>query len=584
MPPVGHESRGTSRNVSTDQGDPRQSGLSSGILAGIGANLPILLLSAVLTVAAILISPKKPFWNDELFSYYLLSAESFETLLGAFHDKLNNSPFAYFGLGWLWGKAFGVTELSLRLLSSIGFSIAAILMWTVLRRAYSFWATTFGCLGVFCTSGVVFTQNADARMYGLFVAGFALTILLFDRLAAEERPPVGLLVLNGFANALVVHTHLLGLFYSGAVALAFSLSELRRGGWTVRSLARRLGVFVSFFVAWASFLFYLPSFLVQADATSPYGWIPRPILSDLTSMVTNSSVSLVNPQVFVLLFVVAGAREILLDRAPVGAIAAQIGPDSRSDKWHLICLAAILVLLPAAVWVLSLLAIPIFYPRYLIPSALGWTILLASGAQRLVAGHTELTSLPKGTRDCWALVLISASAVLLALPLIYAITFHTEPLPGSSDNVYGHQSLPIVVQDKDVFMVRHYYSRTTGRYFYVLDWDSANTSASGRFGIQAYKHMDAFRRAFPSEFGAQVVNSDEFLKSHDTFLVLTDADYHAQCRIDVSGIYRSKFSCPQWVLRRLVGNPEWEIYELGPVSKQSMLLVRRRDLTTGAHP
>src|SRR5690349_15334622 len=118
LTPVGHASRRTSCNVSTDQGDPCQSGLSSGILAGIGANLPILLLSAVLTVAAILISPKKPFWIDELFSYYFLSAESFETLLGAFHDKLNNSPFAYFGLGWLWGKAFGVTELSLRLLSS----------------------------------------------------------------------------------------------------------------------------------------------------------------------------------------------------------------------------------------------------------------------------------------------------------------------------------------------------------------------------------------------------------------------------------------------------------------------------------
>ena len=123
---------------------------------------------------------------------------------------------------------------------------------------------------------------------------------------------------------------------------------------------------------------------------------------------------------------------------------------------------------------------------------------------------------------------------------------------------------------------------------YVLDWDSTNTSASGRLGIQEYKSMDAVRRAFPSEFGAQVVDSDEFLKTHDTFLVLTDADYHAQCRIDVSGIYRvfeqNLISCPQWVLRRLVGNPDWEISELGPVSKQWMLLVRRRDLTAGKSP
>jgi len=571
-----------------------RSGLSSGILSGIGGNLPIVLLAAVLTVATILISPKKPFWIDELFSYYLVSAKSFATLFGAFHEELNTSPFAYFGLGWLWAKAFGASELSLRLLSSIGFSIAAILMWIVLRRAHGFWAATFGCLGVFCTSGVIISQNADARMYGLFAAGVAWTILLSDRLAAEDRPPVGLLVLNGFANALVVHTHVLGLFYSGAVALAFGLSELRRRRWTVRSPARRLGVFVSFLAAWASFLFYLPSLLVQAESTNPYGWVPRPILSDLTSLLGISWghsasppwASLVSPLVFVLLFVLAGAREILLGRTVDAATAAPVGPASRSDNWHLVCLAIILVLLPVAAWVLSILTRPFFYPRYLVPSALGWTILLASGVQYLVAGPAPLMSLPRGRRVCWVLVLTSASAVLLALPLMYAITFRAEPRPGSRDNVYGHQSLPIVLQDSHTFMVRHYYAGATGRYFYVLDWDNTNTSASGRFGIQEYKHMVAFRRALPSEFGAQIVNSNEFLKTHDTFLVLTDADYDAQCRIDISGIYRafeeSKLTCPQWVFRRLAGNPDWEISDLGPVSKQRMLLVRRRDFKTDA--
>ena len=234
-------------------------------------------------------------------------------------------------------------------------------------------------------------------MYGLFAAGVALTILLSDRLAAKEKPPTGLLVLNGFANALVVHTHLLGLFYSGGVALAYGLSELRRQGWTVRSLARRLGVFVSFLAAWVSFLLYLPSLLVQAEATNPYGWVPRPILSDLTSLLGislgNSAsppwASLVSPLVFVLLFVLAAAREILLDRTPGGATAAPASPAARPDNWHLICLAIILVLLPVAMWLLSILTRPFFYPRYLVPSALGWTILLAMGAQYLVAGGTH---------------------------------------------------------------------------------------------------------------------------------------------------------------------------------------------------
>jgi len=120
-----------------------RSGLSSGILAGIGGNLPIVLLAAVLTVATILISPKKPFWIDELFSYYLVSAKSLATLFGAFHEELNASPFAYFGLGWLWAKAFGASELSLRLLSSFGFSIAAIMNWHDVAVTMS--GRDFGC-------------------------------------------------------------------------------------------------------------------------------------------------------------------------------------------------------------------------------------------------------------------------------------------------------------------------------------------------------------------------------------------------------------------------------------------------------
>src|SRR5215469_4621285 len=72
-----------------------------------------------LIVSCIIISAKAYFWLDELFSYYLLADHSFRHMMVAFGDKFTNVPPLYFMLGWLWARAFGVTELSLRLFSSL---------------------------------------------------------------------------------------------------------------------------------------------------------------------------------------------------------------------------------------------------------------------------------------------------------------------------------------------------------------------------------------------------------------------------------------------------------------------------------
>ena len=85
--PVAHQSRAATVSAMADQDRPRQSGVSYRILAGIGANLPILLLVTVLTISVILISPRKPLWNDELFSYYFVTANSIGTLWHAFNDS-----------------------------------------------------------------------------------------------------------------------------------------------------------------------------------------------------------------------------------------------------------------------------------------------------------------------------------------------------------------------------------------------------------------------------------------------------------------------------------------------------------------
>ena len=57
-------------------------------------------------------------------------------MMVAFGEQVTNVLPLYLMLGWLWAQAFGVTELSLGLSSSLEMSIACVIMWITLRRNY----------------------------------------------------------------------------------------------------------------------------------------------------------------------------------------------------------------------------------------------------------------------------------------------------------------------------------------------------------------------------------------------------------------------------------------------------------------
>ena len=180
---------------------------------------------ASLVISCIIVSSKKYFWNDELYSYYFLADQSFTHMMAAFHDKINNTPPLYFVLGWLWAKVFGSSELSLRLFSSLGTSFACLIVWITLRRTYNFWSASIGTLAVFCTSELILSQNAEARMYGLFVAFCALGLLLYDVINKNLKCSWSIIWGNFFTHAAIIHTHLFGPFYSGAVLVSFLLRD-----------------------------------------------------------------------------------------------------------------------------------------------------------------------------------------------------------------------------------------------------------------------------------------------------------------------------------------------------------------------
>lgn len=533
----------------------------------IAANWPVLLLPASLAVSAYIVSAKKPFWNDELYSWHFVSSD-FHTMWAAFQEPINNSPFLYFGLGWLWAQAFGASELSLRLFSSFGFATAAMCIWMVLRPVYGFWPGALALFSVFCTSELVFAQNAEARMYGLFVALAAAATYFYHRMYLTGRPSTSLLALNTLVHAALVHTHLFGLFYSAGVAASFAVATVLRDGFVMRRLVISWPVFGSFAAAWSTFVLYLPAFFAQAEAGRPYSWLPRPAFEDLLPLLTNGSGAFFRPEALVIIVLLVALCAVLDAQHEANGSLPH-----RKDR-HLLWLALVLAALPAAVWAVSIVARPIFFDRYLMPSLLAWVILIAHVLARALRDEAVAPLLAPRNIALGTFLL-----GLLCVPVVEARSYWGWQMPGRQDNAaFGRADLPIVVQSSHDFLERHFYAREQDQYVFVLDWKVTNTPASGRFGIQEYKHMEAYRHAFPDRFDDQIVNAEAFLAEHDEFLILSHADYTRSCTIGIRGVRRALvhgISCPQWAAW-LVKDPRYAVREIAVDARHAYLHVMRR--------
>lgn len=546
----------------------------------------IFFASLSLLVSSALISSKKPFWNDELYSWYFLADSSFTSMLNAFGDTINNTPFLYFGLGWLWARVFGASELSLRLFSSLGFCLAFAITWITLRRTFSFWATTIGCLAVFCTSELVISQNAEARMYGLFLLTAAVSLLAYDTILRQEKPSKKWLIANFIAHATMIHTHLFGLFYSGAILCAFISANLLNE-FRIKAIFKHVSIYLSIILAWLSFLLYLPAFLVQSEAGKPYSWIPTPIWEDLTSLLLLAQGSFLRTTALILIILFSSLQFLAFKKDFDSYIDSE--EQSSYSKKALIIFAFFILGVPIFTWFFSRFARPIFYDRYLIPSILAWSILVSYLAESVFRyAVSSIHSIAKTDSidsslysRFWrkygtSLLPMTLSTVFLVHPIAGALNYFGGELPGTGDEKIGYKDLPIVVQFSHDFLERRFYSPTKDRYFYILDWEANNTEASGLFGIQEYKHMTALKRKYPELFDNHIVDGEKFLNSNQKFIILDYEDYDKQCSVNIRGLASlGSIHCPQWVEKRLLNNPGYTVEKLGVLYGRAFLLIRK---------
>ena len=538
--------------------------------------VPILAFTSLI-ISCIISSSKKYFWNDELYSYYFLADKSFTHMWVAFHDKINNTPPLYFLLGWVWARVFSPTELSLRLFSCLGICIACLIVWITLRRTYNFGSTCIGVLSVFCTSSIILSQNTEARMYGLFIGVCALGLFQYDLLNRISKPTNWRLFSNTFVHAAIVNTHLLGLFYSLAITFSLIFRD-------IYFKVFRPKVYLSSVLGWLFLAPYIPSFINQSDVGKPRTWIPIPTLRDLIDVLSLSLLSFEKITVLsiikltlVVLIVVISGLQVFLQKSDTSSQSQSIyrNNDKIRDEIALLIFAYAFLLVPVLVWIISVTVKPIFWDRYLIPSVLSLSILLALISSRIINYVLKKNNFSQQNNyffrakqiNFFILVLI---AILLLQPIIYAKKLQKWQIPGTNDNKYGYESLPIVLQLSHDFLVRFHYSTERFRYFFILDWQAAINDASGLFPPQEYKHLEAIKRNYPNVFDNNIIKTEEFFKMYKRFLVLDDKDYTRKCNLE------KKFEnlhCSQWLEMRIMNNPHYKVTLLGEIENKKLLLV-----------
>lgn len=472
-----------------------------------------------LLASCILWSPHKQAWMDEIFTWKEVSDPSLWHLYYAVQHGADGGQPLFYTTAWLWARAFGFGVLTLRLYSCFAMCGALLVTWRTIRRFYGMWATAFGVLFFWGTSGVLLEQNVEARFYGLYMLVAALTVDLYTRLVARPAPSRLLFLFAFFSQSALVLTHVLGLIYSGLILLALMLFDAAKG-------RVRWKLYLVYAAGWLTLLVWIPAIRSSMAVGKPHGWIAMPTVTDLrTAYLFADSLAWLRlfkrhsleagfqivsraaefviyvPLALVLLF---GLRRIL--RSGWRTIAEPRGA--------LLLVAYILLCAPAVFFVLSHLITPVFVPRYFLPSGIGLAIVLAAAADALGADrHTRVAP-----RWVWAAIV----AFLMVSPVVTVLALGPVNLSWTYLDVqrveqFVPPNVPVVAAWEQDFVKFMRYSRNPDvHYYFLLDWPGA------LLGPRAFTHeyhlMEAYRNN--GYYSSNIRDSRGFLCSHPDFLVL----------------------------------------------------------------
>lgn len=446
------------------------SGLDRWDRIGIAVGCASLLLSCILSTM------RDPyFWYDEVATLSLVRDPSLAHMVGAIARGAENNPPLYTVLLRGWARLFGNGALPLRLLSALFFCGALAAVWRTLRAVYSTRQVALGIACVFFGVQAVFEQAAQARFYGLFVFVTAIAFAVAVRTMSAPVVRGRDLVVTLIAHTVLVYTHMFGLLFSGAILAAMIVFDARQRRF-------RLALYAAVVGAWLLWALYAP--LLLSGAMSMRGsrsWLARPQRDDLIRLVARQTTWL--PLIAAAIAFLEFFRK---PADPGGAVVSRPHEGSGRREATIAAGVALLAVVPL-VFIISRIAAPAFLDRYLLPSALGWTVVVAQLLYSTNGGRGR----PRGPR--WEPEALGALFCLLALyPVAFALAkpSTSRPVVAVADSL---ASLPIVVESGHDFWPLLYYSpATSDRYRFLLDEGVTRDEANFAGGVQEYGLMTLY--------------------------------------------------------------------------------------------
>jgi hypothetical protein len=559
LPAQGEESRGKKRtsahvksaiDISSSLERPSGQKMAAGELILLSCSVLSLLTSCILW------SAHKQAWMDEIFTWKEVSDRSLWHLYYAIQHGADGGQPLFHTTGWLWAKAFGNGVLTLRLYSSVAMCAALLVTWQAIRRFYGVWATAFGVLAFWGTSGVLLEQNVEARFYGLYMLTVAVTVELYTRLVTGRAATHWLLALAFFSQAALVLTHVLGLIYSGLILLALILFDAAKG-------RLRWKVYLVYAAGWLALLLWIPAIRSSMAAGKPHGWIVMPTLTDLrTAYLFEDSLQwlrlfkrhsleigfLIVRRVAEIVIYVPLTVVFLLGLRRISRSGWRAISDPRSA---LLLVAYFLISMPAVLFLLSHLITPVFVPRYFLPSGIGLAIVLAACADAL--GSDSKIYSRAAAQWMWpAAVLFLLISPVLTVLAVGPINLSWDYLDIQQLEQLAPSGVPVVAGwQEDFVKLMRLSHNPEARYYYLLDWPGALIGP--RAFVLDYHLMQAYRSN--GYYAKNIQDSRSFLCAHPDFVVL---DAPNASTLDARNDNSPDMQKPNWFDANIRMSPQFE--------------------------
>lgn len=383
------------------------------------------------------------FWPDELLGYRLLATPTVKGMLRGWYEGADGGGLLYYLFARAWVTLFGLSELTLRLFSTLGMLISIFFIWLCGRRFASPFVVAVAVSVVYLVPVEFLWQASDGRFYGMFLASAALCSFVFLS-GTETKATPSLLLWTALAHTLLVGSHILGVVYSGFLILGMFLVGRPREKLSLASAAAVGWILVplSWHAARAS----------ASIAVRPFE-VPPPALDDLITGPTLSDPFATGILAFLLaLLVMSRFWSFRQGRAPFMPRGAGI---------FLLCAFGAMT----ALFLKSQIGVPVFRERYLFPVTVATTLLLVFLLKR---------SLPAS----WSKPLATAPTVLLSLcvmmpPVIFAAfrPMKEDVYPSSAfiRTASALPATPVVVTHFPTYNVLSHYDRSH-EYVYMVNW------------------------------------------------------------------------------------------------------------------